>query len=772
MGDFIDWAFLYGAGMSLTSFACALDTAFLPLAQKSFMDAFNTFIGLINRELRYDDMASFGERDLEALQTTGLTERDIDDITHPQGLPLSPETSSGQTHESPAVPDGATQPVGEDPTEYSARPECSFDTSTVIIPINPGEGMRYDYELTYYVNDISYTNTQVASEFGKRMELKDSFTYGRERLGAVDGSGQAVTFYYDGRGSVAQMASEGNISSSLRYDPFGEVVSGIKPYELTFAHNAEEYNPVSGLTYLRARYYENETAGFLTKDNVLGHIASLNSQNRYAFAESDPVNNYDPSGHAIGSSAYEYQMEAQGGINEIYNAYVGTSLQNSYYLAASAFYSQLNYAYGVNPTNLAAINSISGISQATANAYISYGASMALYQGASWGCVPGALTGAAINTFATHVNATKDSVNVQIAEVQSYKYGQYAEYQAYLAWLAYVYQQEQAAASAGGKAGKTTVTNNNPGKYSPITPGKAPTYMPPPPPPIYTGPGKAGAPPPVNTAPGKAGSPSPVCSVPGKAETPSPVSTAPGKAVTPSPVSTAPGKAETPSPVGTAPGKAETPSPVGTAPGKADLPPPSSKTNQPRGQSPQDTTRAPTPDNPSYPGKSAGPPRKAGPPAQIRDVSNPTSSSRDLARFIADYEGGFYSEPYDADGNGDWTIGFGHKIKEGEYFTSITVEEAYQLFLSDISYWETEVRNYSYSQTVIWNQNQFDAFVSLAYNSGYNYVHVMDAILSGANPHSAFTMIVYDLNGNYLQGLYDRRVDEANMFMYGVYARS
>jgi RHS repeat-associated protein len=213
-------------------------------------------------------------------------------------------------------------------------------------------------------------------------------------------------------------------------------MTGADKDTLTFAYNAEEYNPVTKLTYLIARYYAPDTANFITRDTTLGSLVSINSQNRYSYAEADPVNNADPSGHSITSGAYERQIEAAGGINEIYNFYVGRTLENSHNQAAGAFYSRLNYAYGVDYRSLYAINSITGISQATADAYITAGAVAALSVGATYGCAPGALTGAAIGTFASQVQATKDSVNTQISAVKANKQVQYQQYQAYLAWVA------------------------------------------------------------------------------------------------------------------------------------------------------------------------------------------------------------------------------------------------------------------------------------------------------------------------------------------------
>jgi hypothetical protein len=114
-------------------------------------------------------------------------------------------------------------------------------------------------------------------------------------------------------------------------------------------------------------------------------------------------------------------MESAGGINEIANFYVGTSLSNSYAQANAAFSSKVYYANGVDYTSQAAINSISYISQAEANYYINQGAALAYSQGNTWGCVPGAYTNMAVNMYATDVNRRKDSANSQIYNIRQNK---------------------------------------------------------------------------------------------------------------------------------------------------------------------------------------------------------------------------------------------------------------------------------------------------------------------------------------------------------------
>jgi RHS repeat-associated protein len=209
----------------------------------------------------------------------------------------------------------------------------------------------------------------------------------------------------------------GTISTTYSYSPYGEMTSSYDKNNLAYTYNAEEYNPVTDMQYLRSRYYTPAAASFTTPDTNLGSTDNIASQNRYAYAQSDPVNNADPTGHTIGNSTYERQMEAAGGINEIYDFYVGTTLQNAYIRANNAFNARLNYAYGVDYRNQSAINSMHGISQATANAYIEYGREAALAIGGTYGCTPGTLTNQAINTFASDVDSARVRVNKKIVSV-------------------------------------------------------------------------------------------------------------------------------------------------------------------------------------------------------------------------------------------------------------------------------------------------------------------------------------------------------------------
>jgi len=71
-------------------------------------------------------------------------------------------------------------------------------------------------------------------------------------------------------------------------------------------------------------------------------------------------------------------------------------------------------------------------------------------------------------------------------------------------------------------------------------------------------------------------------------------------------------------------------------------------------------------------------------------------------------------EPY-KDSAGLWTIGYGHLLKKGEWWDSITEEFAEELLRQDLAIAERAVNDYV---LVPINQNQYDALVSLVFNIG------------------------------------------------------
>ena len=153
-----------------------------------------------------------------------------------------------------------------------------------------------------------------------------------------------------------------------------------------------------------------------------------------------------------------------------------------------------------------------------------------------------------------------------------------------------------------------------------------------------------------------------------------------------------------------------------------------------------------------------------------RPLEMPTHASEECLNFIIDYEGREFSPTVYDDGYGNPTIGYGHLIKNGETFDTITKEEALQLFSEDIASFEIMVINYSNNRNVIWKQQEFDAFVSLTFNSGTYVADVMDDIIDGVDPYDAFSKICYS-GGVFSKGLWRRRMDEADIFVNGEYTR-
>ena len=198
------------------------------------------------------------------------------------------------------------------------------------------------YRQVSYVNDVSFPNAQVLSEYAVNGGMGESLTgysYGvwRESFSvakgaglsgtttagaaSVDGAGiknagmtgrgvSAGTYYYTGTGSVANLVSgSGTVSYAYGTDgsrsPYGAENTDlyVRTQAAVYGYNGEYTHESMGMQYLRARYLNMATGTFLSRDTYGGTMDNILSQNRYAYVGNNPVNYADPDGHkAVGTT--------------------------------------------------------------------------------------------------------------------------------------------------------------------------------------------------------------------------------------------------------------------------------------------------------------------------------------------------------------------------------------------------------------------------------------------------------------------------------------
>ena len=166
--------------------------------------------------------------------------------------------------------------------ENNSQNQCSIlfpiasevgDTEEYLISLIKTSGKEKNYELIEYINDVNREYAEVLVE--QNINGADDTTYvygavignGADRLSLDRFDGSTGYYLYGPRGSVTGITNEeGQIYQSYRYSAFGEITFGALTYENEYTYNGESYNPNIESQYLRARYYDEVTATFITED--------------------------------------------------------------------------------------------------------------------------------------------------------------------------------------------------------------------------------------------------------------------------------------------------------------------------------------------------------------------------------------------------------------------------------------------------------------------------------------------------------------------------
>jgi len=202
---------------------------------------------------------------------------------------------------------GNTRTNGANVFLYDAENQLTNATvnGTNIVIVYDGDGNRVRTVVGtttnfYLIDDLNLTGYAQVVEEKTGTALVRAYTYGLTRVSQRDA---LTSFYgYDGNGNVRYLtATNGAISDTYTYDAFGNVITSTGTATNFYRYAGEQFDPTLGLYYLRARYMNPGSGRFLTRDSFEGNQEDPKSLHRYTYAEGDPVDNLDPSGHFIGA---------------------------------------------------------------------------------------------------------------------------------------------------------------------------------------------------------------------------------------------------------------------------------------------------------------------------------------------------------------------------------------------------------------------------------------------------------------------------------------
>ena len=117
-----------------------------------------------------------------------------------------------------------------------------------------------------------------------------------------------MSYLYVGFGRLEQVTkADGSFQKNhYEYDAFGNTVSCEEQVHNRFRYTGEQYDPLTGQYYLRARYYNPVIARFTQEDTYYGDGLNL-----YTYCQNNPILYHDPTGHGTKENSPYSRNEQQ-----------------------------------------------------------------------------------------------------------------------------------------------------------------------------------------------------------------------------------------------------------------------------------------------------------------------------------------------------------------------------------------------------------------------------------------------------------------------------
>lgn len=142
--------------------------------------------------------------------------------------------------------------------------------------------------------------------------------------------------------------------------------------------------------------------------------------------------------------------------------------------------------------------------------------------------------------------------------------------------------------------------------------------------------------------------------------------------------------------------------------------------------------------------------------------------------LIKDFEG-FSAKPfYDY---GQYSVGYGTACKYSDYKNGITKDQADKLLREKLAEFEADLNEFAKDNGLTLSQQQFDALISFTYNVGTGWMNssaLKTAMVQNAKGNEIINAMSIWCNagGSVMEGLLQRRLAEANLYLNGIYSKN